>query len=137
MVGATPPTSAVWLLRRTIPADQTDEILGDLAEVFARRTDTGLDGRWWYWRQASAFVLRYFPERIAERMGRRPSMYWRPSRPNRNRKASVMEQFTQDLRLAARGLLRERGFSAMVILTLALGIGATTAVFSVVNGHTL
>jgi putative ABC transport system permease protein len=45
-----------------------------------------------------------------------------------------METFTQDLRLALRGLLRERGFSAMVILTLALGIGATTAVFSVVNG---
>ncbi len=134
MARTTPPPSAVWLLEKVIPADQIDEILGDLAEVFARQTNTGLDGRWWYWRQASAFVLRYLPERVAERMGRRPSMYWRPSRPNRNRKASAMEQFTQDIRLATRGLLRERGFSAMVILTLALGIGATTAVFSVVNG---
>ena len=134
MTGATPPTSAVWLLRRALPADQTDEVLGDLAEIFAHRTDTGVGGRWWYWRQASGFAFRYFPERIAERLGRRPDGYWRPSRPNRNRKASAMETFTQDVRLAMRGLLRERGFSAMVILTLALGIGATTAVFSVVNG---
>src|SRR4030095_12342246 len=35
---------------------------------------------------------------------------------------------------AARGARRARGFSAIVLLTLALGIGATTAMFSVVRG---
>jgi predicted permease len=44
-----------------------------------------------------------------------------------------IEQMTQDVRLAARMLKRNPGFAIAAILTLAIGIGATTAVFSVVN----
>src|SRR5690349_24237868 len=39
-----------------------------------------------------------------------------------------------DLRYTLRSLTRARGFSAAVVLTLALGIGANTAIFSVVRG---
>src|SRR4051812_34837549 len=39
-----------------------------------------------------------------------------------------------DLRDAVRGLVRDRGYAVTVILTLALTIGATTAVFSIVDG---
>lgn len=48
-----------------------------------------------------------------------------------------LEQFVADGRYALRALLRQRGFAAVAILTLALGIGSTTAIFSVVNALVL
>jgi MacB-like periplasmic core domain len=47
---------------------------------------------------------------------------------------SVVENFFRDVSYSVRRLRRSPGFTAVAVLTLALGVGANTAVFSLING---
>ena len=53
------------------------------------------------------------------------------------RRTEYLSELTQDVRFACRQLLKNPGFSVVAIVTLALGIGATSAIFSAVHAVVL
>lgn len=115
MTGDRPPRSFEALVQYLLPED----VAGDLAEGFAQRSgQSGPKGaRWWYRREVMRCLLHL------------PSVR-RPTPSPRNRAPDMV---LQDLRFALRTLVRRPGFASVVIVTLALGLGATATIFSLMN----
>lgn len=117
-----PPPVTRWLLGKLLPADAREFVLGDLDEEFRRHRANQSGAAWWYRSQAfrSAWRLRF------------QSPLRGPTEPSQSG-GNVVSHIQQDVRFALRTLRRTPGFTALVLLTLALGVGATTAIFSAVN----
>lgn len=78
-------------------------------------------------------MSRGMPEREAIAAAQRSFGNWAEAAEGcyRARGTAIIDDFFQDLRYALRGMAKHRSFSVMCVLTLALGIGACTAIFSV------
>ena len=98
-----------------------EEIRGHLALAVQERIERGEDPE-----AARLAALREFGYVPAVRDSMRRVWY--------GRWFDTLEAFAQDVRIGLRSLLRAKGLAATVIVTLALGIGANAAIFTVVSG---
>jgi len=148
-----PPSFPRLFLRLSLPEGTLrDSILGDFSEEHSRRAQMGsaVRARFWYWRNAIGLALRSFFGRLFSR-----DRYWvsgvkgapagaagSPDHGPRERGGSgglgyLFDTCSQDLRFALRQIMRRPGFSALIVLTLAVGIGGNVAIFSVLKGVVL
>lgn len=128
---AQPPRLAARLLGALLPADVRDDALDDLADLHAARlTSIGRAAAdAWYWRQVPLFAVRL---RLASAFGGSLASHAPRYTPDPPRE-KTMHSMLSDLRHGARSTFRNRGFTAIAVLTLALGIGASASIFSVVR----
>jgi len=119
-----PPRLARWIAARCTSEAAREFVIGDLEEEFlaiAARSGRRAAARR-YWRQARQLAWQAIGTRdttstsAARRSGR-----------------FDMASLNRDVRLGARAIWRSPGYSAVMVLTLALAIGANTLLFSIAN----
>lgn len=121
----------IALALRAFPASFRAAMGADLLQAYDDRgrdesLSPGRVARLWFWLRA---VLEIIREGALERLTVSRSPSHRP-RDHGNR----MSLMLQDVRYAVRSLARQPMFTAVAIVTLALGIGSSTAIFSVADG---
>lgn len=119
-----PPRLADWILKRVLPIGKRGEsIRGDLIEEFnrlPRNPDPGsrFPSHWWFWLQTLRLAMRYLASRPPQQALTYP------------RRSGMWFELSSDIKTAARNLVRAPGTSALIVLTLALAIGAATIGFA-------
>ena len=152
-----PPRIARALLARLLPSRDRRSLPAELDEVFEKRAAArGVwRARWWYRGQVASLGVRLVASlalRLIASLGRHrravghavqssgerttrttPSTHGTAMRTASTSPATTFEAWLRDGRHAVRSLLRRPAFTVVAATSLAVGIGANTAAFSVVN----
>ena len=126
-----PPRLALAILSTVLPLELRDDVIGDLQEGFVSRMSKGggSTARRWYWRQTfqSLRYARGGPEAPGPKKTGLTSKL----------RTAFMGFFKYDVAYAVRQLRSNPGFTAVAVLSLALGIGVNSTIFTLVNGFLL
>ncbi len=126
-----PPNLAERLLARIFGRDELAEsILGDLREehgvVAAERP--AIVASAWYWSQAFSLSIRFAGRRVRDRATSATRPHIPPHRGDKE-----MQTLASEARLALRAMYKRPGLTFMVMITLALALGANAAIFAVID----
>jgi len=121
-VAVAPPRLACALLRWGLPPDDFEAISGDLEESLNQVLTSASTrrGRWWYWQQVASILSSRLGDALRDLT-------------TGQSKGGMRMGVGHDLSYAVRSLMKARLFAVTTILMLAVGIGATVAIFSLVN----